>query len=93
MTKFVFKLEQKGWFNALGLHHASIALIPASFGLLLSYFGYSQVGSFIASGGLWYYLGREYKEHELRRGGFEIMDFTSPAVTSILSLSAILYLI
>jgi len=83
MVKFIFKIREKGWLAGLGLHHALVALIPLAVGLLVSYLGQREIGAFIASGGLWFYLGREYKEHELRRGGFELLDFVSPAIVAL----------
>lgn len=85
MTKFVFKLEQKGWFKALGLHHARIALIPAVVGLLFTYFGFTVLGAFISSGGFWWYASREYGNGPKPPKEFEVMDFVSPAVVSVSS--------
>lgn len=83
MPKFVFKLEQKGLFKALGLHHARIALIPLVLGLVCSYFGYEVLGGFIASWGAWWYACREYGGQTYPPKEFEIMDFVSPAIVSL----------
>ena len=87
MIKFIVKPDQKGWFKALGLHHAGLALVPLAIGLILLYFNMPVIGAFISSFGGWFYMGREIKEHRLRSdGGFEIMDFISPFIISLVFL-------
>lgn len=83
MTKFVFKLEQKGLFKALGLHHACIALIPLGLGLVCAYFGFEVLGAVIASWGLWWYASREYGNGPYPPKEFELMDLVSPAIVSL----------
>lgn len=83
LPKFIFKLEQKGLFKALGLHHASVALIPALVGLVFTYFGYTVLGAFITSWGFWWYASREYGNGPYPPKEFEIMDFVSPAIVSV----------
>lgn len=86
MIKFIFNPDQKGWFKALGLHHAGVALITVAVGLLCLHFDMFVLGAFISAFGGWFYAGREWKEKELRRNGFEIMDFVSPFVVSLIYL-------
>lgn len=91
LPKFVFKLEQKGLFKALGLHHASVSLIPAVLGLLFTYFGYTVFGALISSGGFWWYASREYGNGPYPPKEFEVMDFVSPSIVSVASLAAGMY--
>lgn len=87
MINFIVKLDQKGWFKGLGLHHASIAIIPLAIGLILLYFNMPVLGAFFSSWGGWFFMGRELKESEIRSsGGFEIMDFISPFIISLIFL-------
>lgn len=74
--KFIIAWDEKGWFKALGLHHAAMSIgIIAIFHFL----GLGDFGAGVALGG---YLFRELKENELR-DRIEIMDFLSPALISV----------
>ena len=76
--KMIFQPDKKGWFKALGLHHAALAFILIGVGHLVS-LGYEA--SIFA---LAWYGAREYKELELRRyTAFEIMDFVSPTIVAV----------
>lgn len=81
LPKFIIKWD-KGWFAALGLHHARVALIPLSVGLLFTYFGMEMIGTFIASWGAWWYASREYGNGPYPPETFEVMDFVSPFIVS-----------
>lgn len=73
----------KGWFKGLGLHHASLALIPLSIALLCAYLGKPELGAFITAMGMWHYASREYGNGPYPPKSFEVMDFVSPAIISL----------
>lgn len=78
---FIFKLEQKGWFKALGLHHASVTLAAIIIGHLINPILGIAMALFLPG----MYFGREYKEFETRHdNGFEIMDFVSPLIVGLI---------
>ena len=83
LPKFIFKLDQKGWFRGLGLHHASIALIPLSAGLLLAHFDMETLGAFITAWGSWWYASKEWGGQVALPKTFEVMDFVSPFIVAI----------
>jgi len=69
----------KGWFAALGFHHAILGiLIVLAFSLVdLELFGATLVAG--------YFMGREEKEMELRNkgaAGMEWLDWITPAILS-----------
>ena len=70
----------KNWFNGLGLHHA---LIVAGVIAVCHYFGIGTVGAGI---GIGWYGQREWGLQLGPPATFEIMDFASPAIVSILYL-------
>lgn len=83
MPKLVFKLEQKGYFKALGLHHGSISLILLGISLLVAWLGSPILGAFIVSIPFGWYGSREYGNGPYPPKTFEFMDFVSPAIVSI----------
>lgn len=86
MTKFVFKLEQKGWLKALGLHHALLTFAAIAIG----FFIHPHVGAYLAvfmTGG---YGFREYGNGPWPPETFEYMDFLSPLIVSTAYLIAFL---
>lgn len=86
MVKLIFKLEQKGLFKALGLHHASVTFAAITMG----YFIDPKVGAYMAvfmTGG---YGFREYGNGPKLPETFEYMDFLSPAIVSTAYLIAFL---
>lgn len=76
--KLIVKIEQKGWFKGLGLHHASITVACI---LLFSMFG---MGHFGAAFGVGFYACKEYGPQIYPRAYFEIMDFASPLIVAII---------
>lgn len=83
MTKFVFKLEQKGLFQALGLHHASVALSGIVLGRLVGAVLHIPAGDFMAVFAIGWYANREYGNGPYPPKEFEYMDLISPALVAI----------
>ncbi len=86
MIRPVFKLDQKGWFKALGLHHTFVTLLAISTG----HFIHSHVGAYLAVLMTGWYLQREWGSGLLPGPTFEYMDFISPALLSTAYLIAFL---
>tara|TARA_R110000772_G_C13310276_1_gene440177 strand:- start:20124 stop:20384 length:261 start_codon:yes stop_codon:yes gene_type:complete len=76
-VKIIVKIEQKGWFKGLGLHHASITLAAIIIGHILGF------GAFMAIFFMGWYASREYGNGPKPPATFEILDFLSPAVISV----------
>jgi ABC-type antimicrobial peptide transport system permease subunit len=78
--KIIFKKE-KGWLKALGLHHAAITLIVLSIGHFIG------IGDFLAAFAIGWYGCKEMSGQVFPLPQyFEIMDFISPALVSIIYL-------
>jgi hypothetical protein len=73
--KIVIK-KDKGWFKALGLHHAAITAI---FILITHLFGFGDYGAAIMIG---WYARHEYGYGPKPPKVFEILDFLSPVIVS-----------
>lgn len=78
MTRFIFKPEQKGWFRALGLHHAFVTLLAIAIGHLIHPYSGAYIAAFMTG----WYLQREWGGGILPGLEFEYMDFISPALLS-----------
>lgn len=91
IMKIIFMPPYKSWFKGLGLHHASIALIPCAVGYCLAFMGYVAAGVFVCAGGLWWYASREWGWGVYPPKTFEIMDFVSPAGVSLAGLALIIW--
>lgn len=78
MTRLVFKLDQKGWLKALGLHHAFVNLLAIATG----HFIHPHVGAYMAVLMTGWYLQREWGGAVLPGSTFEYMDFITPALLS-----------
>jgi len=79
--KLIVKIDQKGWFKGLGLHHASIVAFGILLGSLLG------IGGFMAAFGAGFYACKEYGPQIYPRAYFEIMDFASPLIVAIIYLA------
>ena len=82
MTKFIFKQEEKGWFKALGLHHASLTFLLIAAGNFIS----AGTGVFFAIFSIGWYASREYGTGPYPPVFFEYMDFISPSIVAVLYL-------
>jgi hypothetical protein len=78
LPKFIIKIDKKGWFKGLGLHHASITV---GWILLFSLFGIGWFGCGWAMG--WYGC-KEYGSQIYPPKVFELMDFLSPLIVVII---------
>jgi len=78
MTKIVFKLDQKGWLKALGLHHALVVFLITAVG----HFIHLYVGAYLTVLMTGWYLQREWGGGVLPGPVFEVMDFVGPALVS-----------
>lgn len=81
MPVLTVKIEQKGWFKGLGLHHALIV----AFGILLGY--YIGIGDFMAAFGVGWYACKEYGQQIYPPKTFEVMDFVSPFMVAFIYLN------
>lgn len=78
MTKLVFKLEQKGLFKALGLHHALVVLLITAVG----YFIHPYAGAYLTVLMTGWYLQHEWGPKIKPGAEFEYMDFLAPLAVS-----------
>lgn len=78
MPKMIFMPSHKGWFKGLGLHHASITVGWIMLGWI---FGIGWFGGACAIG---WYGQREYGNGPYPPRTFEVMDFVSPVLTSLI---------
>lgn len=76
--KFIFQPNQKGWFKALGWHHAAVTICFILINHFLTFGDYAAVAAFS------WFTSREITEYQ-RRGNtaFEIMDVLSPAIVVV----------
>ena len=72
--RFVIKWDQKGWFRALGLHHACVTMIVIFIG---HHLGVGRDAGAIMVG---WYLQREWGPNIKPRTPFEILDFVLPLI-------------
>ncbi len=84
MTKFIINWKQKGWFKALGLHHAALTTILITIGWLVSV----GTGAFFAAFAVGWYGSREYGNGPWPPVEFEILDFLSPTLVAAIYLTA-----